>query len=410
MIYEKTHGGPLRHTWRRGAAALQNCCIIPEIGFDFRNYAGGKGPALTPSLRLPDRPLSLSSDLVSTPKFLFLAIPILLALAVFLVISEFPGVIRDIKINQNPLTLEDGDVQNGRCTTRKAIFTTCEAHLAYQYQGRSFGSDVELMFIDLHVGDYEANLVISADHPEMATISLGLDKLWNRIITLAVFTVILAALVIGSTFTGIRTLLARRQLPRPATLTPIPVEITAYNRRRGTLSITYRDSVVDDKTGRIAFTVMQGDEEPLIIGQAKGKPVGLAVRHADTALPVLLDDRLHRLPMTEEERTVALAPFAPLLDPGHKHVLGRGRRTTAASLWKGVQVFLSIILLFVVGVIGFWLWYVTSSDTQFQSPGMDINNAMPAPLNAWGCEQLKKRFGHQNAPFGCAAPDFQSWK
>ncbi|OLP49224.1 hypothetical protein [Allorhizobium taibaishanense] len=370
----------------------------------------GKGPTLTPILRLPDRPLSLSSDLISTPKFLFLSIPFILALGVFLVISELPDVIRDYQISQNPLALENGSVQNGRCTTHKGVFTTCEAHLSYQYQGQSYNSDVEVMFTDLHVGDYETDMVISADHPEMATISLGLDKLWNRIITLAAFALIFAGLGIGATFTGIRALLARRQLRQPAMLTPIPVEITGFNRSRGALSINYRDRIADDKTGRIALTIMRRGEEPLIIGQFKGKPVGLAVRHANAALPVLLDDRLNRLPLTDEERSVALAPFAPLLEAGQKQGLGRGRKAMAASLWKGLQVFLSVLLLFAVGAIGFWLWYVTTSDTQFQSPGMDINNAMPAPINAWGCEQLKKRFGHENAPFGCAAADFRSWK
>ena len=53
---------------------------------------------------------------------------------------------------------------------------------------------------------------------------------------------------------------------------------------------------------------------------------------------------------------------------------------------------------------------MTSAGSQFTSPAMDINNMMPAPLNRWGCDQLKKRFGDQRAPFGCTASDYTSWK
>lgn len=56
--------------------------------------------------------------------------------------------IRDFQISQNPMVLEDGDVQNGRCTTRKAVFTDCEARLVYSYGGRNYDTEVEVMFVD----------------------------------------------------------------------------------------------------------------------------------------------------------------------------------------------------------------------------------------------------------------------
>nr|OAP92373.1 hypothetical protein A4U53_03730 [Rhizobium leguminosarum] len=68
--------------------------------------------------------------------------------------------IRDFQISQNPLTLENGDVQNGRCTTRRAVFTDCEARLVYSYGGRDYDTEVEVMFVDFHTGDYETGLVI----------------------------------------------------------------------------------------------------------------------------------------------------------------------------------------------------------------------------------------------------------
>ena len=364
---------------------------------------------MAPTLNLPDRPLFMASDVISTPRAYFWSTPIILALAVFLFVWEAPGIYRDFQISQNPLVLESGDVQNGRCTTRKAIFTDCEARLVYSYNGQSYDTEIEIMFVDFHTGDYETGLVISVDHPELATMSLGLDKLWNRITTLAAFTLFLGGMGVGMIFLALRIWRVKGQLRRPALLSPVAVEITAFDRKRDILSITYNDKIASDKTGRSAYTRMSQGEEPLIIDEANGKPVGLAVRHGKTALPVLLDSRLQRISLTEDERAAALAPFAERPDGDQETVLVNTPNKTM-SIWKRFQIFLGTLLLIFVGVIGFWLWYVTSSTTQFQSPGMDINNMMPAPLNEWGCSQLKKRFGQDRAPFGCVAADYTSWK
>lgn len=364
---------------------------------------------MTPSLTLPNRPLSLAPDVISTPRAYFWSTPVILLLAIILFIWEAPGVYRDLQISQNPLVLESGDIRNGRCTTRKAIFTDCEARLIYSYNGKNYDTEVEVMFVDFHMGDYETVLVISADHPELATMSLGLDKLWNRIITLSVLTVLLGGMAVGMIFLTLRIWRVKGQLRQPAVLMPVPVEITAFDRKRDVLSITYNDKIASDKTGRSSYTRMKQGREPLIVGAANGKPLGLAVRHGKTALPILLDSGLQRVSLTNEERTAALAPFEARSDGGQEPVLVDLPNKTL-SVWKRLQIFLGALFLIVVGVLGFWLWYVTSSDTQFQSPGMDINNLMPAPLNEWGCDQLKKRFGQDRAPFGCVAPDYTSWK
>ncbi|MBY4590185.1 MULTISPECIES: hypothetical protein [Rhizobium] len=369
-----------------------------------------RGPTPLSSLVLPSRPLSLARNVISTPNAYFWSTPIILALAVFLFVSEAPGVIRDFQISQNPLVLENGDVQNGKCTTRKAVFTDCEAHLVYSYGGRNYDTEVEVMFVDFHTGDYETDLVISVDHPELATMSLGLDMLWNRIITLTLFVVLLGGMSLGMIFLGIRIWRVKGQLRRPARLIPVPVEISAFDRKRGVLSITYNDKIAADKTGRSAYTRMKSGQEPLIVGEANGKAIGMAVRHGNTALPVLLDNRLQRVELTDAERAAALAPLGHQQDGDQAAPVLIEEPKKTVSILRRLQLFFGTLLLIVVGVVGFWLWYVTSSPTQFQSPGMDINNLMPAPLNEWGCEQLKKRFGQDRAPFGCTAADYTSWK
>jgi hypothetical protein len=364
-----------------------------------------------PDIPLPNRPLALKAASITTPRGYAWAAPFMFVLAGFLLYWQGPDLLRDYQISQNPLLLEEGEIRDGECNTRKAVFTDCEARLVYTYEGKSYDSEVHIFFVDAHSGDYETGLVISADHPELATISLGLDKLWNRIISFGALIALIGGLCLTSVFLGFRVAWVRSRLTTPAALTPIPVEITAFNERGKTLFVTYADKLAEKKTKRTAYTRFTKGREPIIIGEANGHAVALAVRHGKTSLPILLDDRLERIMMTEEERAAALAVIhaeqeaeAEAHPPSLREPAKKGR------ILRGILTFFSIILLFAVGLIGFWFWYVLSSPTQFNQIGMEINNLMPQPVNEWGCDQLQKRFGNDRAPHGCAAGDFTSWK
>lgn len=365
-------------------------------------------------LDLPARPLSLKGDVVSTPKAVFWALPLVLALGVFLLVWEGPDLWRDIRINSNPVEV-DGDVRDGKCTTRRGVFTDCEAQVVYTFEGQTYQSDVRIMFLDIHLGDYEAGIVISRDNPELATLTLGIDKLWNRILTLGGFCLLLFGICFYTVFQHIRALGVQKRLRNPAVLKEIPVEVTGFESKKDGLYITYTDNLAEDKTGRVTHTKLENGQLPMIVGQQKGHAVALAVRHGNSALPVLLDDQLTRIEMTDEERQTALRPLEGLEVPADEGaatqaMAGPPAPSVGQRIMLGLKVFVGAILLMVVGAVGFWVWYVTSSPTAFQQPGMEINNIMPAPLNRWGCDQLKARFGNERAPYGCVAADFQSWK
>lgn len=363
-----------------------------------------------PTIQLPARRFALKRGVISTPLAYYFSTPILLAIAVFMVVTEGPGILRDYTISQNPLVI-DGNI-GGSCTTRKAIFTTCEVDLSYEHGGQRYEKDVEVMFVDFHTGDYEAGLVVSADHPDLATITLGLDMLWNRIITLAAFTLLLGGGGLAMIFLAIRILRVRGQLQHPKPLAVIPVEITGMDKKRGRLAITYADRLSEGKTKRVAFTRLEAGQEPIIVGDAGSNAVALAVRHGNTALPVLLDDRLERIEMSDKERADALAQlYGSTGTSDHRAAAAPvPPARTGLSLARRLGLFLIVVLLLIGGIFGYWLWYVTSAPSQFTSPGMDINNMMPEALNTWGCGQLQSRFGDGPAPFGCTAADYRSWK
>lgn len=362
-------------------------------------------------IKLPSRPLSLKRGVISVPAAYYFSIPVLLVILAVMLVAEGPGILRDYQISKDPLEIESGDI-NGSCKTRKAIFTTCEADLSYEHAGVSYTKEVEVMFVDFHSGDYETGLVISAKNPELATISLGLDMLWNRIITLGVFVALLGFGSLAMLFTLIRVLRARLQLRHPAPLTVIPVALTAVAEKRSRLFVTYADTVRDAKTKRQSFTHLERGRIPVVVGHTGKHDIALAVWHGNTALPVLLDDQLERIDLSNEERAQALASIAPMVA---SQVQEASSPASAAikkqpGLLRRLGTFVAIVAVIIVAVFGYWLWYVTAAPSQFNSPGMDLNNMMPAAVNEWGCARLQERFADGPAPFGCTAADYRSWK
>lgn len=361
------------------------------------------------TIPLPDRAIAVKRNAISVPSAYYWSIPVLLALVVFFAIWQAPSLLRDIAISQHPMSLPDASIENGKCETRKGIFVDCEAHLVYSYNGHDYQSDVEMFFVDFHFGDYQTGVTISTDKPELATLTIGVDKLWNRIISLAAMVLLLGGLIIGAMFTLARLLRVRAQLRHPDRLVAIPVAITALKKHRGGFFVTYSDGIGDKKKGRIAHTQLEAGEEPLLVGISKTKkPVALAVRHGNTSLPVLLDSRLQRIDLTEAERQAALAPFAGRA--GSTPSVAAFAPKRGRSLLRGVITFFAMILLIIIAALGYWVWYVTSADSAFNTPGKEINSIMPEPLNKWGCDQLKQRFGNGGPPEGCVAGDYSSWK
>ena len=57
-----------------------------------------------------------------------------------------------------------------------------------------------------------------------------------------------------------------------------------------------------------------------------------------------------------------------------------------------VRLLLSIILAVVV-LTGFrWYRYVSNTDSPYDEVGITLNNAIPGPINSWGCAKLKTTF------------------
>ncbi|UJW87179.1 hypothetical protein [Devosia sp. SL43] len=313
-----------------------------------------------------------------------------------------PGLWRDWQISQNPQHLPNGQVLDGECSTRRGL-TDCEAHLVYDYNGQAYEADVSLAFVDFSSGDYEVEVVVSRDKPELATISLGLDMLWNRLIVFALLMLLFGGGTIGMIVAGLKAMAANRAVATPGRLTVVPVEV--IEQRNGYVS--YVDHNKGPKSRRTTRTRLGRGQEPLMAVSSDGRTVGVAVVSEHCNVPVLLDRALERIDLTERERDAVYATLdAQQRAPEVVESKGKG----GPNIWRGVLGGLGVLLLMLIGAVGYWLYYVTSGPDAFDSVGMEINNIMPEAINLWGCTQLEARFGDSNAPYGCTASDYMSWK
>jgi hypothetical protein len=255
---------------------------------------------------LPDRPLKLSRKARPGYFWVLVGALFLMAIGAGLMIWQMPDLQRDWKISRNPVLVPDGLVQNGECNTRKGIFTDCEAHLSYAVDGQQYETEVAIMFVDIHTGDYMVDVVRSGDDPGLATMSIGIDKLWNRISLLAFL--LLFTLVAGFVLLlqGARNMRASGVLAQRSKLQAIPVAIDTVAKAGRRVNVTFRNP--DGKRPKTKFTSsFARNEQPLILQTAQGGTVGIAVKHPATPVPVLLDSGLLRLDLTAGERAAALA-------------------------------------------------------------------------------------------------------
>ena len=355
-------------------------------------------------LTLPDRKISLSGGTGARSGWTIIGVLFILAITIFLAVWQVPGIQRDWQISQNPVVLHDGNVRNGECNWRKGL-TTCSADLSYSYKGQSYDVPVELAFLDIHTGDYSVDIVISATRPELATITLGLEKLWNRIIVLAVLVGILMAVAFAALIRHARASRQDRLLLRPGKLDVVPVRIVHSETAGRRLNLKYAYQTAAGKTRQASTTFARGTA-PLGVVDHAGQTLGIAVMHERSSVPVLLDTALRRLDLSEEERKAAIDSLGSDTRQAERATKARAPRSVLKPILAGIAV----LLLIFVGVMGYWLWYVTSGSTAFDPIGMEVNAMLPGAMNEWGCDRLEERFGDENAPYGCTASDYVSWK
>lgn len=362
------------------------------------------------TLPLPNRSLRINGKPFAMPAAFLFTVVILSVMAVGLAIWQGPGLWRDWQISQNPLTLQDWEMVEGECSSRRGL-TDCEADVSYSYQGTSYDKHITLAFLDFSSGDYLVDLVISADDPDLATISLGLEMLWNRLAVFAAFMLLFAGGALAMIWGAINANRANGAAGNAGRLDVVPVHVMGVDEKRGGKFVGYHRIENGKRKGSIIRTHFPAGQEPLMAIGADGGWYGVAVKSDHLSMPVMLDQGLTRLDIPESERQQALAAFdAEQQTRGVVPGEAAKPRKQGPNWVRGVLAGGGVLVLAAVAFFGFWLYYVMAAPDAFDPIGIEINNIMPEPLNTWGCEQLYARFGGDRAPFGCVGDDYVSWK
>jgi len=250
---------------------------------------------------LPNRPIKIKRTGVWPGIFRYLGGLMLVGLAAFFGIWQGPGILDDWMIAQDPVVIEDALITDGECSTSRGVFVDCSAHVSYEVKGKAIEKDIELMFLDFGSGDYAVDVVRSGSQPAKATLSLGLDMLWNRTITVAVIVGLLALFGLALFRSGVVQDRNRRLAQRPSRLTPIAVPVTQINKVLGGSVVQFQYGLGKKQQPLLTTSRFGKNEGPLWLGD--DGTTALAVMPENAAVPVLLDEKLERLDLTPSERS-----------------------------------------------------------------------------------------------------------
>lgn len=250
----------------------------------------------------PKRPLRVLKSPVASPWLNIVGVMVCLGFAVGFAWFSTTELMRDWKISAAPMAVRDADVTNGRCRTHYVV-VDCSATVSYRVAGVPYRSEPSFLFVSLDSYD-RASVVRSASNPELATLDIALDQLWNRIITLICFVALFAGVSIYIITLIPEARRATRLKQQKVGVIPMVVEITAGKSSYG--QTTYYFSYDDGGQKRKTQNLMRKDE-PFIVARKGQQALALAVLAGHGVRPILLNERLTTIDLTDDERNALWA-------------------------------------------------------------------------------------------------------
>lgn len=253
----------------------------------------------------PKRALTLIDSAMSR-KTVFLAIFTMLILwcvgagLLNLALILAPGIERDYAIAKDAESFPADDIK-GECNSNRGL-TGCSASFSYRDStGKRKTTKFAFTFVDFHSGDYDVTAIRSASKPDLVTLNIGLETLWQRIFT-AIGLGVTGLLGIGAGVLLVSQALATRRKNLALSgqvLKPVAVKIIQqfeqgknpfifYTYTKSELTRRYRANSLGER----AFSPFYLDSPN----------EALAVTTPDSDYAFLLDENLTRLDLSDAER------------------------------------------------------------------------------------------------------------
>jgi len=243
----------------------------------------------------PRRPLRIKKHGIQSPLLLLLGLIFFGALTAWTLMMNTPGIIKDMQIAQDMVERPELRVRNGTCKTWKLGLTRCEVTIRHSIAGKVQDEELELSFFDFGGGNYSVSVVGSRSQPDLVTLDLGIEELWNRIFTAAIIVLLLGILTMFSIYGLVSSTAIRRKIGglNHKTLHPVPVEIVKENSG----VVVYRYDVGGKKR---KVNSRFGKNSPFYLSADGETGLGVTDEYGDCV--VLLDEDLKRIDFTDAER------------------------------------------------------------------------------------------------------------
>jgi hypothetical protein len=227
---------------------------------------------------------------------------------VLLVGFPIPALVDDYGIRDTARPLPGAKIEKGKCSAWQGVIVTCDATLALDRPGQPPLERTEhYFFVDFHFGDYTAGVVADPAHPELMTTDLALDKMTNRVTTMAIggpFFLGIVGLMIWGAVSSLRRHGAVRRALSGQTLRPVLLKLDGMGPRAWKVSHPLPDGKVSTQKWRVSRRA-----RPIMLDPQRHAILGVTAGDGRIAMPV--DAALKWLKLTKAERNELRAALGP---------------------------------------------------------------------------------------------------
>ncbi|MGG5818796.1 hypothetical protein [Falsiroseomonas sp. HW251] len=252
----------------------------------------------------PRRPLALKPARGAWRGWLALLLGLVLfgGFLAMLAIDVLPGIRDDFAIRDAARPAVGARITEGRCRSRLFLFQSCELTLSFRGKERVWNRKLSYLFVEPHMGNWSAVPMADPARPELVSTDIGLDRLWNRVATLAGSGVV-GLLLIGGLALAVRKQGGAGKALKALSgrmLVPVPVLFEGWGEGPSW-------KVLDEHGARHEWPAARGSK-PFILDPQRGLVLALRDPAGGPAYP--LDEKLRLVVLTPEERAAVLAAAA----------------------------------------------------------------------------------------------------
>jgi hypothetical protein len=211
-----------------------------------------------------------------------------------LAVEVAPAIRNDFAVRDQARPAPAARISEGRCRSRLFLFQSCDLTIAWRDKDGAHTRKLSYMFVEPHMGSWSAVVMADPARPGLVTTDIGLERLWNRVGTVAGGLVFALLLIGGLLLAAWKGQGKGRQVKALAgrTLVAAPVAFRGWGE-----GPSWR---VEDDRGQVFEWPVRKSDKPFVIDEARGLVLALRDPAGGPAFP--LDEKLRFVVLTPEER------------------------------------------------------------------------------------------------------------